>query len=698
MTFRILSVLLLFIVSAAPSAAQLGLPFGNDAGGGSKSTYRLVPEVETFAPGDTFSVAIAIKHPDEWHSYYVNSGGVELPLSVDWSLPDGFTADEIQWPVPQVKDGFLGKSFIYEGEPVFVIDLTAPSDIEPGDEFTFTAAAAWQICKETCIDEEAEFTFKLTSASETRPDSAAADLFSRARAAQPLVPGDEWEIAADSGGGDITLRIDGGGDAPDGFEPTDFVPDVDFLASAGDGGSIEQDGTAWVLTLNRRTRDFFDEEIPQGDTFTGVLIDGSGGGIAIPETEISLEATPIESLPFARFLPILGGMFLGGLILNLMPCVFPVIGIKIMGFVQQAGQDRRKIILHGLIFTVGVLASFAVLAGILFTVRQAVGGDAVGWGYQLQQPWVVLSLMLLMFLLAMNLYGVFEIGTSATSVGGNLQTKQGVSGSFFSGVLATIVATPCSGPFLGAAIGAAIGLPAFQFFGAFTAMALGLATPYLVLSIFPKLIDMLPRPGAWMESFKQAMSFLLFATAGYLLWVYAGLIGLEYLLGPVFGLCAVAIAAWIYGRWCPPHRKSLTRRIGLVATVVMAVAGIWMVKPPQESELVWRDWSPEAVAELHAEGRPVFIDFTASWCATCQVNKRIAYTDEVIALMNERGIVALRADKTRPNPAIDARLEELGRTAIPVNVLHVPDEEPIVTPEILRPGYLIELFSDVDPA
>ena len=692
MTSRIFPALFLFLVSAISSSAQFGLPFGGD---GAKSTHRLVPEVEAIAPGDIFSVAIAIKHPDEWYSYYRNSGGVELPLSVDWVLPDGFTAGDIQWPVPQVKDGFLGKSFIYEDEPVFLIDLTAPTGIAPGDEFSFNASAAWQICKETCIDEDAEFTFTLTAANETRPAAAAAPLFSRARAAQPQEPGDAWEITAASEGGDVTLRIDGGDAAAAEFEPTDFVPDVAFLTSASDGGSIERDDTAWTITLKRRTLDFLDNEIPQGDAFTGVLIDGTGSGIAVPETEISIEAPLLESLSIARFLPVLGGMFLGGLILNLMPCVFPVIGIKIMGFVQQAGEDRRKIIIHGLVFTVGVLASFFVLAGILFAVRQAVGGDAVGWGYQLQQPWVVLSLMLLMFLLAMNLYGVFEIGTSATSVGGTLQTKQGVSGSFFSGVLATVVATPCSGPFLGAAIGAAIGLPAIQFFGAFTAMALGLATPYLILSIFPKLIDLLPRPGAWMESFKQAMSFLLFATAGYLLWVYALLIGLEFLLAPIFGLSAVAIAAWIYGRWCPPNRKSRTRRIGLASAIVMAVAGIWMIKPPQASELDWREWSPEAVAELHADGRPVFIDFTAAWCATCQVNKRIAYTDDVIALMNERGIVALRADKTRPNPAIDARLEELGRTAIPVNVLHLPGEDPIVTPEILRPGYLIDLFSDV---
>jgi thiol:disulfide interchange protein DsbD len=692
MTLRILYAFLTFSLFLSPAGAQFSFSLGGDDD--VKTSARLVPEVSTFAPGETFSVAIALKHPSEWHSYYQNSGGIELPLAVEWVLPAGFSAGEIQWPVPQVKDGYFGKSFIYEGEPVFVIDLTALADAAQNQEFTFTASASWQICKEACIDENAEFTFTLISAGETTIDPNATTLFDRARAAQPL-PSDGWKIQATSGGSDVTLTLDGTEGDSVNFVPVEFVPDVPFIAALSEGGLLEQDDSSWTLTLKRKIIDFLDNEIPQGDGFSGILINEEGRGMAIPETAIQVESKPLESLSFAGLLPILGGMFLGGLILNLMPCVFPVIGIKIMGFVQQAGEDRRKIILHGLVFTLGVLASFAVLAGVLFAVRQAVGGDAIGWGYQLQQPWVVLSLMLLMFLLAMNLYGIFEIGTSATSVGGSLQMKQGIAGSFFSGVLATVVATPCSGPFLGAAIGAAIGLPAVQFFSAFTAMALGLATPYLVLSIFPKLIDLLPRPGAWMESFKQGMSFLLFATAGYLLWVYAGLIGLEYLLGPVFGLSAVAIAGWVYGRWCPPNRKPKTRLTGIAFTIAFAVAGIWMIKPPQPSELVWQDWSPEKVAELHAEGRPVFIDFTAQWCATCQVNKKIAYTDEVIAMMNERGIIALRADKTRPNPAIDARLEELGRTAIPVNVLHLPGEEPIITPEVLRPGYLLELFGNV---
>ena len=675
---RLLLPIFLFLGSYHAALAQFALPAGKTA-----SESSLISENTSIAPGGKFSVALKLKHPDDWHSYYKNSGGVELPPAIQWKLPDGFTAGPIQWPVPEVKDGYFGKSYAYQGEPVFVVDIVAPAGLETGKSVSLTADATWQICKDSCINEKKSFTLELPVTAEAAKDPAQAAVFSKARADQAVrIP--SLKITAQSDGGDIQLRITPAGSIKE--TPTDFVPDQPFLQPASAGGKIERDGDNWKVTLKRITKDGFENTVPQGKSFSGILVGPQS--VEIPDTVIT--SPPAESLPFSKFLPILGGMLLGGLILNLMPCVFPVIGLKIMGFVQQAGSDRKKIALHGVMFTVGVLASFAVLSGILFAARG--GASAKGWGYQLQDPWVVLTLMLLMFLLALNMFGVFELGTSATSVGGSLQAKQGLSGTFFSGVLATVVATPCSGPFLGAAIGAAIGLPGFQFFGSFAAMAIGLSTPYLVLSIFPKLIDFLPRPGAWMESFKQAMSFLLFATAGYLLWVYAGQIGLENLLGPIFGLSAIAIAAWVYGRWNLPHRPARTRWIAMILTLLFAVAGFLLTKPPEKSTLVWEHWSQERVDELLEEGAPVYIDFTAQWCATCQVNKKLAYTKDVIALMKRKGVVALKGDKTNPDEKIEEKLLELGRTAIPVNVLIAPDKAPVITPEVLSAGYLTELF------
>lgn len=656
-----------------------------------KSISSLIPEVTAVAPGQPFTLALKLEHPENWHSYYLNSGGVELPPSIEWKLPTGAKADGIQWPVPEAKEGFNGKSFIYSGSPVFLVEITPPATLSPGDTFSLEADAKWQICEMSCIDEKANFTLNLPVAESAVTDTGVIELFQTARLRIPKAhPSPEVINAGSKKDAPNEIRIE----LPEmKTPPTEFIPNEPYIKALSDGGRVTDRENGTLLILQRKLTDMLDEPIPQGNTVSGILVGSEI--LTIPETKISAPAA--EAVPFSKLLPILGGMFIGGLILNLMPCVFPVIGLKIMGFVQQAGENHRSIALHGVTFTLGVLASFAVLSGILFAIRAAAlknGTELKGWGYQLQDPWVVVILLLLMFILGLNMFGLFEIGASATSVGGKLQSKSGHSGSFFSGVLATVVATPCSAPFLGVAIGAAMALPAYQFFPAFGAMALGLAAPYLTLSLFPHLVEKLPRPGPWMESFKQAMSFLLFATAGYLLWVYSGLIGQENLLAPLLGLSLVAAATWIYGRWNLPHKSRKVRALALAITAVFAISGTVMALPKKTDEL-WQTWSEETVEELLSDGIPVYIDFTAQWCLTCQVNKKVAYSDKVLAIAKEKGIVFMKADKTAANPAIEAKLQELGRSAIPVNVLLIPDEEPVITPEILTPGYLKALFGKV---
>ncbi|TAG10855.1 MAG: DUF255 domain-containing protein [Verrucomicrobia bacterium] len=664
-----------------------------------KSVATMVAEQKIIAPNSKFTLALTLEHPSGWHSYYMQSGGIEMPPEIRWELPPGFTAGPIQWPTPQIKDGFSGKSFIYSGSPTFLIDLTAPADLVPGSQATLRADASWQICETTCIDEQKSFTLNLTTGEVLQLDPAQAKHFAQARAQLPIEQREATWLAKKAGD---QVLIEAG--KLGNFTPIDFVPNVKFLRAASDGGEIRQDGENWTIRLNRATEDLLGDAIPQGDELSGILLDQTGRGLTVSNIFGDSGTAPAiqfsNNLPLSQFFWILGYMFLGGMILNLMPCVFPVIGLKIMGFVQQAGQDRKKVALHGMTFALGVFVSFAILSGVLFFVRLAgnLGSSDAGWGYQLQQPWMIFGLLLLMFVLALNLAGVFEMGTSATSIGGSLQSKQGLSGSFFSGVLATVVATPCSGPFLGYAIGAAIGLPAVQFFSAFAAMAAGLALPYLLLSMNPKLLNMLPRPGAWMETFKQAMSFFMFATAAYLLWVYAAQIGLDYLLDPLLALCLIAMACWIYGRWFLPHRSSSARKISLVAAVFLVIASIWLGKPPGKSNLEWQPWTTAAMQQHLAAGNPVYIDFTARWCATCQVNKRTAYTTEVIALMKKKKVIAMRADKTKANPEIDAMLSKLGRAAIPVNALMLPDREPILTPEVLTSGLLLELFEKQIPS
>jgi thiol:disulfide interchange protein DsbD len=384
----------------------------------------------------------------------------------------------------------------------------------------------------------------------------------------------------------------------------------------------------------------------------------------------------------------------GGLILNLMPCVFPVLGIKILGFVNQAGADRRKVTLHGLAFAGGVLLSFWTLAGALAVLRA--GGDQLGWGFQLQSPGFVFALAAVMLVFALSTSGVFEFGLRAVGVGAGLQTQGGFTGSFFTGVLATVVATPCSAPFLAPALGAALALPVAESFVVFTAIAVGLALPYLLLSIFPQAVKLLPRPGAWMETFKQAMAFPLYATVGYLIWVLAGQLKADdtALLGVLLGLTVIAMAAWLYGRYATFSATPARARLGVIGGLILLGlgAGLGWPRPGVPTEVVWRPWSPEAVAEAVADGKPVYVDFTARWCFTCQTNKKAVFgSAEVLKSFCEREVVTLRADWTDADPRITAELAKWNRSAVPFNLVYLPGKPaPIILPELLTPGVVLD--------
>jgi thiol:disulfide interchange protein DsbD len=665
---------------------------------------KLVAEKSHIAPGETIAVALVLDHDEHWHTYYLNPGFVGDPPKLEWTLPAGFTHGDLSFPTPMMGT-MAGFAFYgYEGETWFLTNLTAPADLADG-EIKITAKASWLACSENCVPGEAALSLDLKKGEAGGADADLAPLFEKARLAMPAKE-TPWQVAASENEGKVTLTLT----APD----ASAAPgDIRFfgeqpIEDASAPQEIVQDGQTWKLTFVRNS-----DTDPAPQQIKGILKASQGWGttpgqlgwaIDVTIGAAAAAATPAgaesgETKSTLGFPLILGLMFLGGLILNLMPCVFPVIGLKIMGFVQQAGHDRSKIIRHGIVFTLGVLISFWILSGILLA------GGISNWGGQLENPWVVFVLLLIMLVFGLNMFGVFEIGASATSIGGTLTNKQGMAGTFFSGILATVVATPCSAPFLGPAIGAAVSLPGPQFMLAFTMMALGLSTPYLVLSIFPALVEKLPRPGAWMESFKQGMSFLLFGTAGYLLWVYAAQVfeqksgqkGLWVMLG----LTVIACAFWIHGRWNLPHRSTRARWISRLATLALLATGIGLSRPTPDPvsvtsapQIEWQAWTKELQDKLIAEGKPVFIDFTARWCLTCQTNKANAYTPEMVAYFKEQGIVALRADKTNPRPDIDEELRRLDRSAIPVNVFYAPKSStPLVTETLLTADYLKSFFA-----
>jgi thiol:disulfide interchange protein DsbD len=460
------------------------------------------------------------------------------------------------------------------------------------------------------------------------------------------------------------------------------------------------------------------------DEISGVLYSSSGFGAPVPGNAVEIEgvigpagpvALPVVgdatsqsaesvSLPFA-----LGLAFLGGLILNLMPCVFPVLSIKILSFVQQAGEDRRRILEHGLVFTLGVLASFWVLAGLLIALRA--GGRQLGWGYQLQSPFFIILIAAVLFLLSLSLLGVFEIGGNLIGVGGG-KGGSGYGGSFFTGVLATIVATPCTAPFMGSALAYALTQTAVVSLGVFTTLGLGMAAPYLILSASPGLLRFLPRPGSWMETFKQFMAFPLLATLIWLTWVLGLQVGMDGLLRFLFGLLILGMAAWVFGRWNQPVKSVGVRIAAQLIAVGLLVTGIYVASagtkmaagaavPAVEHDpegIPWVEFSPDRLRELTDSGQPVFLDFTAAWCLTCKANELVTFrSEEVISAFRERGIVPMKADWTNRNPEITEALARFGRTGVPLYVYFAGDgAEPVLLPQIINPGIVVSALRDGD--
>jgi DsbC/DsbD-like thiol-disulfide interchange protein/cytochrome c biogenesis protein CcdA len=684
---------------ASLAAATLVTLFPAQAGAQVRAS--LVSADASVRPGAPFTVALRLIHQAHWHTYWVNPG-TGLPTTLKWALPAGWKAGEIQWPAPTLlldsRGTVIGNG--YDGDLLLPVTLTPPADLQPGTKAELRVAAEWLMCQDECVPGSGKLALDLpVSAENPQPDAVWG---TRIRAVIAQLPSSDpsWAVAASRDAKAATLTVRAGGAAasparaPDGlhFFSQDGTIASDLpqtVASDGKGGfrltlPISADGPkdprrlVGVLTSKQGWRG--DGSLP------GLAIDAefgssAGAGAASP-------APPAAG----GFIGTLALAFVGGLILNLMPCVFPVLGIKILGFVNQAGADRRKVTLHGLVFTAGVVLSFWVLAGILAVLRA--GGSQLGWGFQLQSPAFVFGLAAAMLAFALNMSGVFEFGLTATGIGSQLQSKSGLVGSFLTGALATVAATPCAAPFLAPALGAALALSTFESFTIFTVIAIGLSSPYLLLSAFPAAVKVLPRPGAWMETFKQAMAFPLYATVAYLVWVLAGQVQETGLLAALLGLVLVAMGVWFYGRWNAPGASPGRARFGMAACVVLLAAGAWAgwPVPAAPNDIVWDKWSPEAVEKLRSENRIVYVDFTARWCATCQANKRLVFhSDDVLRAFRERHIATLRGDWTNKDPQITAELARYHRAAVPFNLIWLPGRaDPVILPELLTPSAVMD--------
>ena len=657
----------------------------------------LVAADASVKPGQPLTVALRLVHDAHWHTYWLNPG-TGLATSLKWNLPAGWTAGEIQWPAPIILKDNAGNTVGngYEGELFLPVTLTPPANLTADTAIELKAAADWLMCAEICVPGSANVALTLpVSTDAPKPDAIYGEKIRTTVAGLPRADG-AWKVTASRDAKNLTLTVPpaspaasltGGSAAPKlHFFSDDGLVAYDLPQTAKSNG---QGGFTLVAPIS-----------PDGPKdakkILGVLTtstswtSGSGAplrGLRI-DTPLTLAAAAPVSTPIVQLLGTLVLAFLGGLVLNLMPCVFPVLGIKILGFVNQSGQAKQKVVLHGLVFALGVLLSFWSLAAVLAILRA--GGQELGWGFQLQEPGFVFILAAVMLVFAMNMSGVFEFGLSATAVGADLQMKSGYAGSFFTGVLATAVATPCSAPFLAPALGAALAVPTGESFVIFTAIAVGLSAPYLLLSIFPQAVKILPRPGAWMETFKQFMAFPLYGTVGALVWVLTGQLGDDSLMA-IFGLVAIALGIWVYGRWTAPGASAGRVRFGHAGLIALLFVGAWLGWPTK-SKLIWEPWSTEAVAKLRAENRIVYVDFTARWCATCQTNKKLVFgSAAVLKLFADKKIATLRADWTNKDPRITAELAAYQRSAVPFNVIWLPGKDtPVLLPELLTPRIVLD--------
>jgi thiol:disulfide interchange protein len=678
---------------------------------------QLIARHAAFTPGQPIEAALRLKIIDHWHTYWRNPGDSGLPTRLKWTMPADFTAGEIQWPYPKKLPLGPLMNFGYEGEVLHLVKIATPANFKPGQTATFTAKADWLVCADVCIPEEGVLTFSLPAvASAPLADARWASAFATATAAIPSTVLEN--VSATING--MTLNISGKTASFGSAKEIAFYPHRDDVIANAAKQVLTQ--TADNFTLAVTLAGPRNEELK---TLDGVLVVNTDNGnravtIAAPTVygEAAANSTkpntsapiqpkmPESAQPALSLLAALGFALLGGLILNLMPCVFPVLGIKVMGFVENAHGDTQLLRKQGIAFFVGVLLSFVVLAGLMLALRAA--GQSIGWGFQLQEPVFVAALAILFFAMALNLSGVFEIGTSLQSAAGNAEMraqKNPLLGAFTSGILATVVATPCMAPGLGASVGFTLGQSAPIAMLVFLAIAVGLALPIVLLSFFPALLRFLPKPGAWMETFKQFMAFPLYATVVWLIWILGAQTGNDGVMKLLVGLTVLALAAWVYGRW--QVAKPL---VAAAASIALAAAGItaaWAgakTEAPVESASTnkaddWIPFSPDKIVELRGQGKAVFIDFTATWCITCQVNKRVALNQEdVVKKMAGANVVRMKADWTKKDETITKALAEFGRNGVPLYVLYPAKGQPEVLPELLTPSVVIAAVDRVSAA
>lgn len=666
------------------------------------SQAQLLSVSQDLVPGTSFHMALELTLKPHWHSYWLNPGDAGEPTDIQWDLPKGISIGPIQWPAPHLIP--LGElaNYGYEGTTVYPVTVTVAKDFQGFGPRQITAHAHWLVCEDICVPDQADLTITLTA----KPEGVTPNVDNKGKAAidaalaelPRTVPASDLQAAfvfADgqskfSFAGQLARKLAQSGDALF-FFPEDSGavkhPAPQKLSSGPDGFTL------W-------TKPGFRAERGKLKIDRGILVAGEGKSrqsfaIQLQDNGSALPGTGADTPPVAK--PALKSSlglwqailfaFLGGMILNLMPCVFPVLSMKVLGFVNASQAEHDEHRKQGMLFGAGVLASFWVLAGVLLVLKS--GGAQIGWGFQLQSPVFVTAMAALFFVIGLNLAGLFEIGGSWTSAGSSLTEKGGMAGAFFTGVLAVLVASPCTAPAMGAALGFTLGQGAIVTLAVFTALGAGFALPFVLLSFFPAWLKVLPKPGPWMGRFHQFLAFPMFAAALWLVWVLGGIGGMIAMAAAATGLLALAFAIWAFkGGW-----------LGKALAALGVIAAIWAfhsaVVERSTEALAPEPWSVAQVAELQAKDRIIFVDFTADWCLTCQFNKKTSLsTAQVADAFKKHNVAYLEADWTKRDANIAQELAKHGRAGVPMYLVYLPGQkDPVLLPELLTPRIVVDAVS-----
>jgi thiol:disulfide interchange protein DsbD len=674
--------------------------------------------------GEVIPAALQMKMHAGWHTYWRNGGDAGMPTTAEWHLPAGFTATGFQWPVPEKLVISKLIAYVYDGEILLPFEIKIPTDAKAGP-VSIQGDISWLECSDTtCVPQEGKVTAQVTIGEQSIPSSAAG-LITKwmekiPRRDESLNVTARWEGAAK--GTSRSLLIEWKPEIapaqPDffGYEADDFNVEAktEVLEASPQIARLRKNvlllGKKWPETISGLILPKSGEKHPEAREV--VLKVAEAGAPAVRAGNAATAAAPIElgGGGGAKSIWVLLGLaFVGGLILNIMPCVLPVIALKILGFVNQSREAPRRVRELGLLYGLGVLASFLVLAGVIIGVKRS-GGD-VAWGMQMQNPIFVMAMLMVVALVTMNLFGVFEVILPGSALGTatQLASREGRGGAFYNGILATLLATPCTAPALAFAVGSAITQPNYVIVLTFTAIALGLAFPYVALSWNPRWMKFLPKPGAWMEKFKMAMGFPMLATTVWLMYIASYHFGPASILWIGLFLVILAAAAWVWGQFVQRGRTRQTVAI-IFVLALLALDYFWVLegklhwrRTPTGSEgqwaqidnkpggIQWEKWSPEAVEQARSAGRPVLVDFTAVWCLTCQVNKESIEIDSVRKKLKEMNVLPLVADYSGRSPMITRELKRYDRAGVPLVVLFPADAQaaPILLPEILTPSIVL---------